>query len=186
MLLRLTAGRILYLNAVGVQKLRPLFYNPDSVRERHRPDLFQDVPDQSRHMLTSGGHVPGLASGSVCKIRSTQTCHSPEDRNDEQQRDAISASTGSPLEARYSSTISSPTRCCKSGYMWHFLDVGLRCITWNTKGLVGSVFSSKKLKLKYLRKLFDKNNNNNNNFLYLIFIKFMEETSISRLSSTES
>ena len=43
----------------------------------------------------------------------------------------------------------------------HFFDGGLRCITWNTRGLVGSVFSSQKnreLKLKYFRKLLDNNN----------------------------
>ena len=42
----------------------------------------------------------------------------------------------------------------------HFPDGGLRCITWNTRGLVGSVFSKQKnreFKLKYLEKLFDNN-----------------------------
>ena len=42
-----------------------------------------------------------------------------------------------------------------------FLDGGLWCITWNTRGLVGSVFSKQKkreFKLKYLKKLFDNNN----------------------------
>ena len=40
----------------------------DSVGKGYRPDLFQDVPDQSRHMLTNRAHVLGLACGSVCKI----------------------------------------------------------------------------------------------------------------------
>ena len=43
----------------------------------------------------------------------------------------------------------------------HFPDGGLRCITWNTWGLVGSVFSLQKNrepKLKYSRKLLDNNN----------------------------
>ena len=38
---------------------------------------------------------------------------------------------------------------------------GMRCITWNTRGLVGSVFSrqrNREFKLKYLKKLFDANN----------------------------
>ena len=37
----------------------------------------------------------------------------------------------------------------------------MRCITWNTRGLVGSVFSKQKnreFKLKYLKRLFDANN----------------------------
>ena len=37
----------------------------------------------------------------------------------------------------------------------------MRCITWNTRGLVGSVFSKQKnreFKLKYLKKLFDNHN----------------------------
>ena len=43
----------------------------------------------------------------------------------------------------------------------HFPDEGLRCISWNTGGLVGSVFFSQKnreLKLKYFRRLLDNNN----------------------------
>ena len=39
-----------------------------------------------------------------------------------------------------------------------FLSEGLRCITWNTRGLVGSVFSKQKNTLKCLKKLFDNNN----------------------------
>ena len=34
----------------------------------------------------------------------------------------------------------------------------MRCITWNTRGLVGSVlFQTREFKLKYLKKLFDTN-----------------------------
>ena len=43
----------------------------------------------------------------------------------------------------------------------HFSDGGLRCIIWNTRGLVGSVLSSQKnreLKLKYFGKVIDNNN----------------------------
>ena len=42
-----------------------------------------------------------------------------------------------------------------------FLSEGLRCITWNTRGFVGSVFSRQRhreSKLVYLKKLFDRNN----------------------------
>ena len=43
----------------------------------------------------------------------------------------------------------------------HFPDGGLRCVTWNTRGLVGSVLSSERnreLKLNYFGKLIEKNN----------------------------
>ena len=42
-----------------------------------------------------------------------------------------------------------------------FLSEGMRCINWNTSGLVGSVFSrqrNREFKLKYLKRLFDTNN----------------------------
>ena len=42
-----------------------------------------------------------------------------------------------------------------------FLSEGMRCVTWNTRGLVGSGFSKQKnreFKLKYLKILFDANN----------------------------
>ena len=45
--------------------------------------------------------------------------------------------------------------------MWALLSEGLRCITWNTRGLVGSVFSrqrNREFKLNYLKKLLDHNN----------------------------
>ena len=41
----------------------------------------------------------------------------------------------------------------------HFPDGGLRCVTWNTRGLVGSVLSSQRnreLKLNYFGKLIEK------------------------------
>ena len=42
-----------------------------------------------------------------------------------------------------------------------FLSKGIRCITWNTRGLVGSVFSrqmNREFKRKYLEKVFGANN----------------------------
>ena len=42
----------------------------DSASEGCQTDLLQGVPNQGHHMLTSGAHVPGLAAGSDCKIRS--------------------------------------------------------------------------------------------------------------------
>ena len=48
----------------------------------------------------------------------------------------------------------------RSGYMWPLPDGGLRCVTWNTRGLVGSVLSSQRnreLKLNYFGKLLENN-----------------------------
>ena len=83
MIQHLAPGKILYLNAVARVILPSLFCLVASVQpihigagelasEGYRPDLLQDVPDQGHHMLTSGSHVPGLASGSDWKIGSIQ------------------------------------------------------------------------------------------------------------------
>ena len=65
------------------------------------------------------------------------------------------------LETGYSSsTTADITTCRRVGWMCPFLSEGMRCITWNTRGLVGSVFSKQKnreFKLKYLKRLFDAN-----------------------------
>ena len=83
-----------------------------------------------------------ISASSVCKIRSRPSS-SPQDPKVEQQRGAFPASTRS--------------RWRQDAHP----DGGLRCITWNTRGLVGSVFSKQKnreFKLKYLQKPFDNNN----------------------------
>ena len=65
---------------------------------------------------------------------------SPEVPSDDQQRDALPASTRSRWRQN---TLQAPpqvlqrTGCDRCG---PFLAGGLRCITWNTRGLVGSVF----------------------------------------------
>ena len=61
----------------------------DSVREGYRLDLFQDVPDQSHHILTISAHVLGLACGSFLFARFVQV------PNDDPQRGALPASTRS-------------------------------------------------------------------------------------------
>ena len=86
---------------------------------------------------------------------------SPEVPSDDQQRDALPASTRSRWRQN---TLQAPPQVLqRTGWdrSGPFLTGGLRCITWNTRGLVGSVFSkqkNRKFKLKYLKKLFDTNN----------------------------
>ena len=80
----------------------------------------------------------------------------------EQQLGAFPASTRSrwrqdPLQAQ--PQIFQRTKGCDG--CGPCLSEGMQCITWNTRGLVGSVVSKQKnreFKLKYLKRLFDANN----------------------------
>ena len=60
----------LCFTALWLQLSQSFFDSGKSASEGYRPDLLQGVPDQGHHMLTSGAHVPGLAAGSDCEIRS--------------------------------------------------------------------------------------------------------------------
>ena len=104
---------------------------------------------------------------------------SPEVPNDEQQQGALPASTRSRWRQN---TLQPPHQVLQRIAGWdgcgHFLAGGLRCITWNTRGLIGSVFSKQK-----------KGNSNSNisrsylpTTIFHVSRKYMEETNISRLS----
>ena len=78
--------------------------------------------------------------------------------SDGQQRGALPASSRSRWRQN---TPQAPPQVLQRFTGWDgcgpFLPGGLRCITWNTRGLIGSVFSKQKnreFKLKYLKKLF--------------------------------
>ena len=86
----------------------------------------------------------------------------PEVPNDEQQRGALPASTRSRWRQN---ALHAPPQVLQRIAGWDgygpFLTGGLRCITWNTRGLIGPVFSKQKnreFKHKYLKKLFINNN----------------------------
>ena len=86
----------------------------------------------------------------------------PEVPSGEQQLGAFPASTRSRWRQ---DALQAPPQILQRTTGWDgcgpFLSEGLRCITWNTMGLVGCVFSRQKnreFKLKYLKKLFDSNN----------------------------
>ena len=87
---------------------------------------------------------------------------SPEVPSDDQQRDALPACT---LSRWKHNTLQAPPQILQRTTGWDgcgpFLSEGMRCVTWNTQGLVGSVFSrqrNRELKLNYLKKLLDHNN----------------------------
>ena len=81
---------------------------------------------------------------------------------DEQQRGDLPASTRSRWRQN---ALQAPPQVLQRIAGWDgcgpFLTGGLQCNTWNTSGLMGSVFSKQKnrdFKLKYLKKLFINNN----------------------------
>ena len=99
-------------------------------------------------MLTSGTHVLGVAWILP---------------NDDQQRGALPVCTHSRWRQN---TLQAPPQVLQRIAGWDgcgpFLTGGLRRITWNTRGLIGFVFSkqkNKEFKLKYLKKVFFINNN---------------------------
>ena len=114
-------------------------------------------------MLTSRTHVLGLANfkpfGRSDLSRSSLP---PEVPSGEQQLRAFPASSRSRW--RQDALQAQPQilqRTTGKGGCGPFLSEFLRCITWNIRGLVGSVFSrqrNREFKLKDLKRLFDTNN----------------------------
>ena len=104
---------------------------------------------------------------------------SPEVPSDEQQRSALPASTRSRWRE---DALQAPPQILQSTKGWDgcgpFLSGGLRCITWNTRGLIGFFF---------FRNRRTENSNSNISKDYLtpttLFVsrKCMERTSVSRL-----
>ena len=84
-------------------------------------DLSQDVPDQSHHMLTSGAHVLGVASGSVCKIRPFQIFALSWGSQRRPTTRRSSSFHTVPLETEYSSSTSADiTAHYRLGWVWPF------------------------------------------------------------------
>ena len=134
----------------------------DSVSEGSRSHMFYDVPVQRCHMPTRGTHVldwPVKPSGRSDPSRSSLPLGVP---SNEQQRGALPASTRSRWRQ---DALQAPPQILQRTTGWDgcgpFLSEGVRCVTWSTRGLVGSVFSKQKnreFKLKYLKRLFDAKN----------------------------
>ena len=76
----------------------------------------------------------------IARFDQSRPSSSPEDPNDEQQQGALPASTRS----RWRQGALQPPQILQGiagrDACGHFPDGGLRCIAWNTRGLVASVF----------------------------------------------
>ena len=93
----------------------------DSASDGYRPDLFQDVPDRSHHMLTSRHHVLGVASRSVCRFWSFQIFALSWGSQWRSTTRRSSSFHTFPLETECSSTTTpSATGYCRLGWMWPF------------------------------------------------------------------
>ena len=129
----------------SVASEQPIFIGAGNpVSDGYRSRLFQDVPDQSRHMLTSKAHVQTFLLSCRSQRRTTTR--------------RSSAFHTLPLETEYSSFTSSTTGYCMSGNMWPLHRRRSAIYYMETLGVVGSVFSSQKnreLKLKYFRKFLE-------------------------------
>ena len=138
-----------------VASTEPIFFVAgESASQGYRPDLLQDVPDQGHHMLMSLGWP-------VDPIERSDQSSSPEDPCNERQGGALSVSTRSRWRQDALQPPQVPQGIAGRDACGHFPDGGLRCITWNNRGFVGSVFSKQKnreFKLKFFRKLLNNNN----------------------------
>ena len=97
------------------------------------------------------------------RFDSSRSSLPPEVPSGEQQIGAFPASSHSRWRQ---DALQAPPQILQRTTGWDgcgpFLSEGFRCITWNTRGLVGSVFSrqrNREFKLKYLKRLLDNNSN---------------------------
>ena len=113
----------------------------------------------------------------IARFDQSRPSSSPEDSIDEQQRGDLPASARS----RWKQDALQPPQILQDiagrDTCGPFPDGGLRCITWNTRGLVGSVFSSRRTE--------NSNSNISRSSLTTttsyVFRRCMEKTNISRL-----
>ena len=114
----------------------------DSASQWYRFDLLQDAADQVRHMLTIGPTSLEWPTALLAGSDQSSPSSSHEDLLDEQPGDALLA----PPHLRWRSDALQPPQVQQGGVDWnscvHIPDGGLRCVTWNTRGPIGSVSSS--------------------------------------------
>ena len=172
---------VLLLFCLWLQRSQSLLVQEiQSAKDIYWPDLFQDVPDQSRHMLTRRAHVLGLACGSLCKIWSIRTFFlswSSQRRTTTRRSSSLHTF---PLETEYSSTTTpSTTAYCRLGWMWSF-----PC----RRSAVYYLEHQRSHWICFFLSRRTENSNSNISRSYLptttfyVSRKYMEETSISRLS----
>ena len=134
-----------FFSALWLQRSQSLLVQEIQSAKDIGPCLRQDVPDHSRHMLTSRAH--DLLS--LLKFLTT---------NNEALFQLPHVPVGNRMLFNHHPECYSVLQVGMD--VAPFLAGGLRCITWNTRGLIGSVFSKQKnreFKLRYLEKPFDNN-----------------------------
>ena len=104
-----------------------------------------DSADQVRHMLASGPTSLEWPTALLAGSDQSSPSFSHEDLLNEQPGDALPA----PPHLRWRSDALQPPQVQQGGVDWnscvHIPYGGLGCVTWNTRGLIGSVSSSQNL-----------------------------------------
>ena len=103
---------------------------------------FKTFPIKATTCLQAGPMSLDFPVGPFARFDHSRSSLSPEVPSDDQQRDAHPASTRSRWKQN---TLQAPPQVLQRITGWDgcgpFLTGGHRCITWNTRGLIGSVFS---------------------------------------------
>ena len=166
----------LFFTALWLQRSQSILVQETPSAKDIDLTCYKMFPIKATTCLQVGPMYLDWPVGPFARFDHSRPSPSPEVPIVEQRRDALPASTRS----RWRQDALQPPRVLQDiaglDACGHFPDGGLRCITCNTRGLVGSGFSkqtNREFKLKNLKKLSD----NNDNILCLC----MEETSISRL-----
>ena len=116
----------------------------DAANQGCRFDLLHDVSEQSHHVLTSGAHVLEWPVAPTAGSDQSSPSSSHEDPTDEHPETPLSASSHSCWKRDALQPSQVQHDAASRDACGHFTDGVLRCITWNTRGLVGSVLFSQK------------------------------------------
>ena len=176
MLLRLTPGRILnhecsrpcdnlsclFFIALRLQQCQSILVQEIQLAKDIDLTCFKTLPIKATTCLQVGPMSLDWPVDPIAGSDQSSPSSSHEDPNDEHQGGALPASSHSRWRRDALQPPQVQHGTAGRDTCGHFPDGGLRCITWNTRGLVGSVFFSsqtnRELKLKYFRKLLDNNN----------------------------
>ena len=155
----LAPGRVLFMN-VGAHAMHCLVFffsalwlqsNQSILVQETRSakdiDLtrFKTVPIKAATCLQVGPMSLDWPVDPLARFDHSRSSLSPEFPSDGQQRGALPASSRSRWRQN---TLQAPPQVLQRTTGWDgcgpFLSGGLRCISWNTRGLIGSVFSKQK------------------------------------------
>ena len=134
----------------------------DSASQGYRFDLLQDVADQIRHMRTSGAHVSLSGRWLYLQDLIHTALHLPMKNYRMNIQETLSKLLP---HLRWRRGALQPPQSQRDGLdrntRVHVPDDGLRCVSWNTRGLIRSVCTSqisRELKLNYFKRLIENNN----------------------------